>query len=279
MSEPSVLLLENLRLLDRIIRSVCYRRRMSIQDTEEFAAEVRLRLIKDDYAIIRAFKGRSGFAVYLAGVVTRMLLDYHAHQFGKWHDSTEAQRLGQEAIELERMLHRDGLPREQAFARLAARYPHLDSTMLESIAGSLPQRIRRHFVDIDDVAVAASTDPEDDAMAADRAALAKRVSSIIQTYINQLPATDRRLLHMLYQGNLNLISIGRMLRVEPKPLYRRRDRLLRDLRNALEGAGIGRSDAEDLLGREIATLEFRMVSPSDEETADSTIEQPEADAE
>ncbi|MSO61184.1 MAG: hypothetical protein EXQ50_03690 [Acidobacteria bacterium] len=53
------LLLEHLPLIDHIVRTTGRRSHLSAGEQEDFAGFVRLRLIEDDYAILRKFQNRS----------------------------------------------------------------------------------------------------------------------------------------------------------------------------------------------------------------------------
>lgn len=48
--------------------------RMTLQDTEDLAAEVFLAIIRDDFAILRRFRGESSLATYLTVVVRRVIV-------------------------------------------------------------------------------------------------------------------------------------------------------------------------------------------------------------
>src|SRR5947209_1314930 len=120
---PRQLLEDNLDLVERVIRFTSRRQRLDEADAEEFASTVKLRLIENDYAIVRKFQGRSHLSTFLTIVVQRMLLDYRIHHWGKWHASAEAKRLGDVALELEQLLHRDGRTIDDALPLLRAQHP------------------------------------------------------------------------------------------------------------------------------------------------------------
>ena len=71
-----------------------------------------LKLIDDDYQILRGFRERSSLRTYLSTVVERLFLDYRIRQWGKWRPSAQARRAGALAVRLEALLHRDGVPFE-----------------------------------------------------------------------------------------------------------------------------------------------------------------------
>jgi RNA polymerase sigma factor for flagellar operon FliA len=260
-AEPSDLLVKNLKVLDRIIRRVCRRHGMAHDDVEEFTASVRLRLIENDYSIIRRFSGGGPFEAYLTNVVKLLLSEDRVHRWGKWHDSAEAKRLGPVAVELERMIHRDGLPRNQAFVSLVARHPHLTVKEFDAIAERLPQRTKRpRTVSLDDINLEFVADEEPDVGHADRMALASRVAGIVRAALESLPASDRSILLLHFGQEMKIPEVARVLQMDQKRLYKQRDVLLRELHKKLKEAGVRRGDVADLIGRETETLDFGLGS-------------------
>ena len=69
--DPEKLLLESLNDLERIAAFACRRSGFQPADTEDFASFVKLKLIENDYAILRKFEGRSAFRTWLTIVVFR----------------------------------------------------------------------------------------------------------------------------------------------------------------------------------------------------------------
>src|SRR5438270_2604031 len=120
--EPSDLLTANLAIVRRTVAFVCRRYRLDFQDAEEFAAIVNLKLVENDYAILRKYEERCGFATFISVVLQRMALDFRIHNWGKWHGSAEAKRIGPLAVHLERLLHRDDRTLDEALVVLAPSY-------------------------------------------------------------------------------------------------------------------------------------------------------------
>ena len=81
--DPQTLLVENVDLVDRIVAFICKRYNVGAEETEDFASIVKLKLIENDYAIIRKFEGRSRFSTFLTTVVQRLFLDYRNSVWGK----------------------------------------------------------------------------------------------------------------------------------------------------------------------------------------------------
>jgi RNA polymerase sigma factor (sigma-70 family) len=257
------LLEENLALIERVIRYTARRQRLDEAEAEEFASVVKLRLVDNDYAVIRKFGGRCRFATFMTIVVQRMLLDYRIHCWGKWHASAEAKRLGDLAVELEQLLYRDGRTIDEVLPQLGTRYPETTRKLLEELAARLPgRRARRRMVDIEEAeSVAVHSDTEDNAMSDERARMSERVSSVMRDAIAKLPEHDRLILKLRFDSRMTGAEIARSMQIEQKLLYRRIDKLLRDLRGELERAGIDPRDAADLIGREGAQLDFALGTP------------------
>src|SRR5690242_17941070 len=94
MPGPRELFLQKLPQIERIVASIGKRSGLDADALEDFSADVKLRLVDDDYVVIRAFKNRSSFESYIATVVKRLLLDHRNREWGKWRPSAVAKRLG-----------------------------------------------------------------------------------------------------------------------------------------------------------------------------------------
>ena len=140
-----MLYLRHRSTIERVIEYVCGRHHLTADDAEEFAGEVRLRLVENDYAVLRKHEGRSKLSTYLVVVVQRLLLDHRIRSWGKWRPSAEARRAGPAGIVLDQLLTRDGLAFDDAYAILTTKFQGLDRARLEQLAVALPSRARRRF--------------------------------------------------------------------------------------------------------------------------------------
>ena len=72
-SEESIdfnaLLSENYPVVERVLQGVARRHRLRIEEAEELGSIVRLKLVENDYAILRKYQGRSNLATYLTTVI------------------------------------------------------------------------------------------------------------------------------------------------------------------------------------------------------------------
>jgi RNA polymerase sigma factor (sigma-70 family) len=238
---------------------------MSRAETEEFEAVVKLRLIENDYAVLRKFEGRSTFGTFITAVVSRLLKDHRDHEWGKWRNSAEAKRLGPLAMELERMLLRDQRTLQEAFVELAPKYPGTARSLLEQLADRFPQRHRRRLVSLDERPdVIADPDGE-----IETTQIAAVISSIVRAFIDRLPEQDQLIFQLRFEGNLPVPQIARFLHLDMQLLYRKLRRHFEDLRVELEKAGVDAGDVAKLSGSDEALLDFRFKThdprPSNEE--------------
>lgn len=252
MMDPDRLLLENLPMVERTVAAICRERRMSAEEAEEFSSVVKLRLLENDYAILRGFHARSSLRTYIAAVVVNILRDYRVHQYGKWQASAEAKRLGADAVQLERLLYRERWNLDEVIPEMERRFPGISRARCEEIAARLPLRFPRRHVDIEDVELA--HDP--DVLVFERARKAKKVSDLVRRFLHSLSEEDRLLFTLHFEKEQSVPSIARFLDAEMQPLYRRLKTLFADLRKMLEANGISAADARALVGSDTAILDF-----------------------
>lgn len=254
------LLTSNLALIERAVSFAARRYRLDPDDADEFAAVVKLKLVDNDYAIVRAYEARSSFSTYINIVIQRLALDYCIHVWGKWHPSAEAKRIGPLAIELEQLLLRDGRTIDEALVILSPKHGGLTRESLQTIAERLPERPPRHrdvgLEKAESVAVTKPAEVEEPLFAGDRRRASERVSSIMSAVIARLPEDERLILQLRFEGGMTVPQIARALGLDQKLTYRRIEKRMRDIRLELERAGIAWRDVLDLIGRDEVLLQF-----------------------
>jgi RNA polymerase sigma factor for flagellar operon FliA len=244
------LFLQQLPLIERVTAFVCSRNHLAAADIDDFASDVKLKLIEDDYAVLRKFEGRSTMKTYLTTVIQRLFLDFRISAWGKWRPSADAKRAGAVALLLEQFLTRDGHTFDEACELLWTKHQvTAGRAELEQIAAKLRGRVKRRFERDDALAdVPATTMPPDEAVAqAEHQSAAGRVAAVMKGLLARLATQDRLLLAQHFQDGRTVAEIAKLAQVDQKWLYRHFKRLEKDLRLALEGKGIRAADVLEML--------------------------------
>lgn len=229
---------------ERAVDFVVRRRHLTADEADEFRSTVRVKLLENDHAILRKFGGRSSLPTYLVVVVQRLFLDFRTSAWGKWRPSAEAKRLGPTAVLLERLTSRDGLTFDEAYATLRC-IPTVTESEEELFALSerLPRRPSRRFVDDSSLeGTLVSQEDVDPIAQAEHLAVAAKSNAALTEALAELPVQDRLILKLRYDDGLKVSEIASMMRLEQKPLYRRIEQLLRNLRTAIENRGVRKEE-------------------------------------
>jgi RNA polymerase sigma factor for flagellar operon FliA len=235
------LFVENLSAIDRIVRAVVQRHRLPRDDRDDFSSHVRLRLIEDDYRILRTFEGRSSLPTFLTVVITRLFLDYQNQQWGRWRPSAVAVRLGPDAVALDQLVTRDGHPIHEAVQILRDR-PGVALTERELLA--IWERLPRRHRLPEGLEGAAEETPRIEARAGapvdavDEAEQAERLATELTRLFAGLPATDQVIIHLHFGHGIPLASLAERLGRSKSSVQRRVARLLGAWRDRLVAAGL-----------------------------------------
>lgn len=275
MPNPSDTFLEQLPLIEQIIRALCRGRRMDATETEEFESFVKLRLLENDYAIIRKFEGRSSFGTFVTTVISRLLKDYRDQEWGRWRNSAEAKRMGAVAMDLERLLVRDMRSLDEAVAEVSARHPGATRTTLEEMSVRFRPRHRPKMSSLEDCEPTAAAPA---AIDIGKSQTLSTISSVVSDFIERLPKEDQLILQFRFEEDMPVPRIALMLRLDMQSVYRRLRRHYAGLRSALLQAGVDEEDVDGLTGQDGALLDFHLKKsderPSnDEEDADRPSEE------
>lgn len=255
MTSHEALFVEHLGWIDKVASVLCQKHGMWGTEAEDFAAWVKIELIRDDYATFRNYRGEAGLKTYLATVITRRFYEYVRERRGRWRASMAAERMGGVAKELEALVYRDGFTLAQAGEKLrtAGRTTATD-TELARVLDALPQRGPMRPVEVPAEPVlgaAAGHQRADQAMDAEEADEQRRiVMDALGRALGRLEPEDRMIMRMHFGDGRKLADVARALRMDQKPLYRRVDRLRARLREQLEAEGVRGSDVREMLGGE-----------------------------
>ena len=246
-----------LPVIHGVVRQVCARSRLSADDQAEFTSIVLVKLIENDYAVLRKFRGDSGMRTYLYAVVRRCLLDLRVKEWGKWRPSRVARRLGPLATMIERLVARERLPMQEVVPTLKHHPAFLvSSSDVWKLHDALPPRTARHR-QVDLPSNLEVTAPQRADAGVDLRYLedqAGRVRAALATVLASLPAEDRRLLRLRFQDNLPIGRIAVLTGETPAALYRRVPVLLKNIRAKLTAQSLTAADIQPLIGNAAVTL-------------------------
>lgn len=247
------LFLEHLGWIDRVASMACSKHGLWGAEAEDFAGWIRIKLMEDEYAAIRKFRGDATLKTFLATVVVRQLHEYRRLRGGRWRRSAAAERLGPPAGDLEALVYREGYTLEQAGERLrTAGRTTLSSTELARLLDQLPRRTPLRPVQVPGDVVLSTAEgslrADERIAAAEAAAQRERVLGTLRRAMDGLDAEDRMIARMHFQDGLSLAAVARALNLDQKPLYRRVEKLRTRLLAVLEAEGVSRGDVHDVLG-------------------------------
>lgn len=248
-AECELVLVEHFDWARRTMAKQCRRFRMSNAETEDFESWALLRLVENDYHILRQFRGDSSVRTYLSVVIRTLHRDFVASRWGRYRPSAAARRAGATALELERLMSRDRLSaRHAALTIHTSRRGALSETELIRLALSLPVRCFEAKRTMELTIDAAAPDRADERITSSEDQTERSVVlSALEDTLQELSDLELRVVRLRFWKGLSVADISRELGVDQKPLYRTLTRVLESLRRNLESQGITR-------GRALATV-------------------------
>lgn len=244
------LLLEHLDLIDHIVRTTGRRRHLSAAEQEDFGGFVRLRLLDNDYAVLRKFQNRSSLRTYLSAVVERLSLDFCVERWGRWRPSAVAERLGPAAVLLERLINRDGQTLEEAMEIIRTNHASaLSREQIRDIWQQLPARVRTTEVGEEAAATVSShQSSESNIDDAERQASVDQLERVLRSALEAVPAQDRVVLALRFDQDMSMVEIANLTGMSIPTLHRRLDRTIKELRRALTTSGFDPREVASLIG-------------------------------
>ena len=250
-TDVEALFIQHLAVIERAAALVARRHGFTPDDTEELTSWVKLKLVENDYAALRKFRGESSLPTYLNVVVAMLARDYRAQRWGRWRPSASARRLGDLAIRLETLVNRNGLPLQQAAEWLrTAGLTTLSDLELAGLLRHIPRRTPLRPIEVSAETLthardsaSADTPLEVQAMNEER----EHCRRLVEQALAGLPAEDRLIIRLRFWEDLSVADIARGLSLKQKPLYRRIERLLAELEQELLRAGLRADHLHELL--------------------------------
>jgi RNA polymerase sigma factor (sigma-70 family) len=251
-TEPSDPFSEHSETIKQVVAYLCRRHRLAPDKADDFESWINLRLIENDYAVLRKFRGLSSFRTYLQSVLIHAYLDWRNSEWGRFRYSAAARRLGIVAMELERLVLRDKRDYEDAVQTLVVTGVARSVEECDGTWAKLKRRARRSEVPVDEAGDPVEpADPyrwidfEEPDPAADR------IGNVLRQALRGLEPRDQIILRLWFVDEFTVPSIARTLgldsKAEEKALYRRIEQTLKKLREAVTAAGVTAEQVRELL--------------------------------
>ena len=244
-------LLSLLPQVDRMVVFLARRHGIRGADVDDLSQCVKLRLVEDDYAILRKFRGESDIKTFLRAVVARMVQDYRIKRYGRWRPSAAALRLGRVALLLESLIYRRGCSLAEAREILrAAGETTVNERELAKILARLPRRLVAQPIEANEIPLSeqdTSLGADDLVEHAGNLATRQRIESALRRALDGLDPDARCMIVLHYWQNMSVANIARALNVPQKPLYRVLERAEKAVHRALLESGISATDTHDML--------------------------------
>lgn len=210
-------------------------------------------LLDRDAKVLRQHDSSNSLTAYLRVVISRFLFDYRDEVWGRWRPSTAARRQGPVGVLLERLVVRDGLRFDTAVE--VAQVNHgvrlRREELWEIFTSLLPVQVKWRPVAEEAACAVPSQEagPDLALLAGQRSADKARIFASLERARLALPPEDQLILRMRIDDGWPVSHIATTLGLNQRKLYRRVDRLYRQLRNALSAEGISLEDVRDYFGQ------------------------------
>jgi RNA polymerase sigma factor for flagellar operon FliA len=249
---------QHANLIEQALAHVCRAHRLRADDAEEYKSFSRIKLLEDDRRRLRAYQGRSSMSTYLHTVCTCLFRDWRNHVWGKWRPSAEAERLGDLAVELEKLTSRDGLDYEQAVETLLSSRSAKSRGDCDDIWAKLKKRGSVVFEPLDDTLAPPST-PRSDLIARQEASQRSlQIRQVLLEALKTLSNQDLILVKLRYWSNFQIEVIAKRIgEGRPKRLYRQIDGIRRHLWEYMVQQGVTEQEIVDFFedtGREFPPI-------------------------
>ena len=232
--------------IEGVLKFVCRKKGLRDDRADEFRQWTRFRLIANDCAILRSFKGESSFKTFLVAVIQNKYRDWLDSEQGKFRVTAEARELGPVAANLELLVLRDKLSFDEASQLLVSKGVAASVRECDEIWGQLKRSPRRDVVSddyLENHQAGPSLDPVEDE---ERQRLTRKVHAALLAAIEALPPADNLILRLKYWDHVSVANIAKLQQTEQKPLYRRFEQLLKRLERDMVARGISEAEVRDL---------------------------------
>lgn len=250
--------IQRLDLILHKLDSVARRRSMKAEEREEFISWALLRMVEADYSVVREWRGEARFRNYLNVVVSRLLLDFRNHRWGRFRVSKAARRADRAAELLDVLIHRDGFTTEEA-VEMVMRNHRVGSNRprLRKMAESLPERQSRRTYPLDEAPLPAVPPAASDGLLSEeRRELCRKLQRSLDEALGDMQCDDLRILVLRFCCGCTADQIGADLDLDRRRVYQRIETILARLRRRLCGEGFQAAEVLDLVGAAGVEMQF-----------------------
>lgn len=241
----------HLGLVYGVVEYVCRIHALVGDEQDEFRSFVLERLVDDDYAKIRAYRGPGSFSSFLVTVVNNLSYDFRNKQFGKWRPSAGARRVGDHAVLLERLLQRDRRPMEEAINIVCDQFATIPRREIARLAGELYGNPSRTVVDERVLARVPTVETADGPLHEEELGRKRRhLTELLMSAIRELKPADQLLIRLRYFDQMSPKAVAPMLKKRVAWVYRRCDALRQQLLARLTQMGLARHEIRQLFGED-----------------------------
>jgi RNA polymerase sigma factor (sigma-70 family) len=259
--------LDHLPVIDQVVQFIGRRHRLDADAIEELQSAIHLKIIENDYEVLRKFEGRSSVRTYLTAVIHRHFLDSRTALWGRWRPCACARRAGPAGVMLDRLLTRDAISLDDAVARVRERHD-VPEPALRSLADRIPARTPRRFVGEEALADVVADAGLPAADAGLRQSEAQRAESALHAALDALGQDEQVILKYRFVYGLQISQISRLTGLEQKPLYRRLEAILKVMRRQMEAQGLTREQVLAVVGSPGVDIGETMEWPDPEKRPD-----------
>lgn len=260
---------QRLDLILHKLERVAARRRMLPDEREEFVSWALLRIVESGYSVVRDWRGDARFRNYLNVVVSRLLLDFRNHRWGKFRVCKAARSAGRPAELLDTFIHRDGFSTDEAVELVARNHRSgMDRDRLHEVAARLPTRQSRHPLPLENSPVpSVPPSAEDGLRRRERRALCLKLQRELDEALGDLQCDDLRILILRFCRGRTADQIGDDLDLDRRRVYQRIETILARLRRHLCGRGFQAAALLDLVGADGVEMQLRRFAMPDRDAA------------
>jgi hypothetical protein len=251
--DAQTLFLTHLPTIEAVVAQVSRHHHLRADERDEFSSRVKVALLDRDAKVLRQHDSSNSMAAYLRVVISRFLFDYRNEVWGRWRPSAAARRQGPVGVLLERLIVRDGLRFDTAVE--VAQVNHgvrlRRAELWEIFTSLLPVRVKWRPVAEEAACAVPSREagPDVALLAGQRSADTARILASLDRARLALQPEDQLILRMRIDDGWPVSRIATTLGLNQRELYRRVDRLYRQLRNALYAEGISSEDVREYFGQ------------------------------